>query len=177
MEWYKQRFVNHRDWIIENMQFLNLSALEFTLLMIIDFYNQHNILITLEKLSQKMNLNSTDVDKLLSVLVSKKYLAIKVVDNKIIFDLEGLFQVDVAAQQDVLDSSLFELFEEEFNRPLSNNELMILSDLAKKYDQTLIIYALKEALMYQKSSLPYIVKILSDWEQRMIDQNKIKEKR
>ncbi len=44
------------------------------------------------------------------------------------------------------DQSLFDLFESEFGRPLSQMELQRMADWLKDYEQKLICYALREAL-------------------------------
>lgn len=62
--------------------------------------------------------------------------------------------------------TLFELFETEFKRPLTQVELMRLSDWSREYDQQLIIYALREASINKASSFNYIDKILCEWKRK-----------
>lgn len=63
-----------------------------------------------------------------------------------------------------LPPNLFELFETEFARPLSQREFQLLSDWSELYDEKLISYALREAVIYEKRSFDYIERILSDWQ-------------
>ena len=64
------------------------------------------------------------------------------------------------------DQSLFDVFEREFARPLSQLELQRMSEWMGKYDQRLILYALREALLYDKRSFDYIERILAEWKKR-----------
>lgn len=62
--------------------------------------------------------------------------------------------------------TLFELFETEFKRPLTQVELVRLSDWSREYDQQLIIYALREAAINEAYSFNYIDKILCEWKRK-----------
>ena len=53
MKWYEQKFVNHRDWMLDNCQLLGLDSNELVLAMMIDFFNEHNEPISMEALHQK----------------------------------------------------------------------------------------------------------------------------
>lgn len=64
------------------------------------------------------------------------------------------------------DESLFDVFEMEFGRPLSQMELQRMSDWIENYDQKLIQYALREAIMFDKKSFDYIERILIEWKNR-----------
>ena len=58
---------------------------------------------------------------------------------------------------------MFDLFESEFGRPLSQTELQRMSDWLENYDQKLIGYALREAVTYDRKSFDYIDRILVEW--------------
>ena len=77
--------------------------------------------------------------------------------------LDGLFELEVEAIESELDSSLFNLFEKEFKRPLTQKEMETVSDWIKRIDSNLIIEALRYASMYKKVKLSYIDKILKNW--------------
>lgn len=64
------------------------------------------------------------------------------------------------------DQSLFDVYESEFARPLSQIELQRMSDWMSQYDQKLILYALREAVLYDKRSFDYIERILMEWKKR-----------
>lgn len=175
MKWYEQKYVSHRDWILDNLQLLGMSSEETVLVLLIDFMNEHHENITMEALSAKTGLSMEKTDEVISVLCAKKYLEIRVSSQSVRFLLNGLFETDTARDERILDSSLFDIFETEFKRPLTNNEMQKISDWNKTTDKKLIIYALREASAYQKMSLPYIEKILSEWKEKGITVQNLEE--
>ena len=62
-----------------------------------------------------------------------------------------------------MDRSLFDTFESEFGRPLSEREMEKLNEWVKSTHKKLIIYALRQASLDEKLSFPYIDKIISNW--------------
>lgn len=66
----------------------------------------------------------------------------------------------------LFDCSLIELFEQEFARTISSIECQRLSDWSEQYGDTLVRYALREALMYHAKNFDYIDRILLAWEQK-----------
>lgn len=163
MKWYEQNFVNRRDWILDHLELLGLDANETILVLLIDFFNEHNIPVTMEILHKKTGLTVEQVDQSISTLCAKKYLEIRASAKKVRFILNGLFDTDTARSERVLDSSLFDTFETEFGRPLSNMEMTKISDWNRTTDKKLILYALRQASAYQHLSINYIDKILNDW--------------
>ncbi|MBQ7993552.1 MAG: DnaD domain protein [Solobacterium sp.] len=163
MKWYEQNFVNRRDWILDHLELLGLDANETILVLLIDFFNEHNIPVTMEILHKKTGLTMEQVDQSISTLCAKKYLEIRASAKKVRFILNGLFDTDTARSERVLDSSLFDTFETEFGRPLSNMEMTKISDWNRTTDKKLILYALRQASAYQHLSINYIDKILNDW--------------
>lgn len=69
-------------------------------------------------------------------------------------------------QKGLFDCNLIELFEQEFARTISSIECQRLADWSEKYGDTLVRYALREALMYQTKNFDYIDRILLAWEQK-----------
>jgi DNA replication protein len=163
MKWYEQNFVNRRDWILDHLELLGLEADETVLVLLIDFFNEHNIPVTMEILHKKTGLTMDQVDQSISTLCAKKYLEIRASAKKVRFILNGLFETDTARSERVLDSSLFDTFETEFGRPLSNMEMTKISDWNRTTDKKLILYALRQVSAYQHLSINYIDKILNDW--------------
>ena len=166
MKWYTQKYVNRRDWILDNLEFLKLSPSETAIVLLIDFFNANNIDITIELLSKKTDLSLEEVNKVLGVLFAKKYLIIEAKNKKAKFNLNNLFEIDVAQTEFVLDSSLFQIFENEFKRPLNHNEMEKISDWARFKDKSLILNALKEASIYKKLSISYVEKVLKTLEEK-----------
>lgn len=167
-QWWKAAYVNTREWILDHYEEFNLSAQEGIVVLMIDFFNANGKLLTLESLAKQCNMSLDDVDRVLNILCAKRYLSIKVKANAVEFDLSGLYSAENENQPDLCSGSVFDLFESEFSRPLSNAELQRLSEWVMKYDEKLVIYALREALMYQKLSFNYINKILIEWEKKGI---------
>ena len=60
------------------------------------------------------------------------------------------------------------MFETEFGRPLSQNEMKKISEWNHMYDKQMIIYALRTASAYQKMNLAYIDKILCNWREKNV---------
>lgn len=163
MKWYEQNFVNHRDWILDHLDLLGLDAKEAVVVLLIDFLNEHRYPITLDLLSKKSGFSEEELNEVLSVLTAKKYLTIKASAKEILFNINGLFETNTARDEAVMDASLFDVFESEFGRPLSQLEMEKISEWNRTMDKKLILYALREASAYQKKSFAYIDKILSDW--------------
>lgn len=162
MKWYQQSYVNRRDWILENLENLKLNNQEVIVLLLIDHANSNNRHITLDYLASKLNVEVSQVDKILSVLCTKKYLSIKVNGKQIVFDLSGLFEVEKPVDYQVA-TSIYDLFEQEFGRPLTKVELEKVNEWQQQYTQEQIIYGLRQSSMYQKLNLAYIQKVLEKY--------------
>ena len=159
MKWYEQRFVSRRDWVIEHQEYLGLSEKEFMIVLMIDFMSEHRIPISIDALAQKTCMPAKEVDETVSLLCAKKYL-------------------DIRASGKRIDRSVFDLFESELKRPLTQKDMERISDWNRTYEKRMIILALREASMYQKVSIPYIDSILREWTKKnytseMIEQGKV----
>lgn len=163
MKWYEQNFVNRRDWILDHLDLLGLDANETILVLLIDFMNEHHIPVSLEILRKKTGLSMEEVDKTVSTLCARRYLEIRASAREVRFLLNGLFETDTARSERILDSSLFDTFETEFGRPLSNQEMTKISDWNRTTDKKMILYALRQASAYRHLSISYIDKILETW--------------
>lgn len=163
MKWYEQKYVNHRDWILDHLEFLGLSSDETIIVLLIDFMNQNHEEITMEALRRKTGQSMDELDRVISVLCAKKYLEIKASSRQVRFLLDGLFETDTARDEKIMDASLFDAFESELARPLSSKEMERISEWNRTTDKKLILYALREASAYQKLSLNYIERILNEW--------------
>lgn len=163
MKWYEQKFVNHRDWILDHLDLLGLDAKETVVVLLIDFFNEHHDAISMDLLAKRSSLSEVELNEVLSVLTAKKYLTIKANTKEVRFDINGLFETDTARDEAVLDSSLYDVFESEFGRPLNTIEMQKISEWNRTIDKKLIMLALREASAYQKKNFAYIDKVLSDW--------------
>ena len=162
-KWYEQNYVSHRDWILDNMENLGLDCNEVVLVLLIDFMNEHHQEIDLEGLSNKLNKSQDELDRVLSTLCARSYLSIFPTSNGSKWSLNGLFEADRERSVKVMDRSLFDTFESEFGRPLSEREMEKLNEWVKSTHKKLIIYALRQASLDEKLSFPYIDKIISNW--------------
>ena len=163
MKWYEQNYINRRDWVLDHLELLGLDGNETMIVLLIDFMNEHRIPVSLDSLHKKTGLNEEEINRIISSLCARKYLEIRGSAKSVRFLLNGLYETDIARDQRILDKSLFDVFETEFGRPLSNRELEKLSDWNKVTDKKLILYALREASAYQALNMNYIDKILKDW--------------
>lgn len=171
-QFWQESYFNRKNWLMENIVSLNLSEREFMLLMLISFFSEQNRLITTESLSAHSNLSIQDVDDCLSQLCMKQYLQVTFTNGVMSFNMNGIFQ---QKDKDTDALPIFQTFEQEFGRPLTQKELMMLSEWIRKYDNELIIYALREAAIYRKLNIKYIDTILSRWEKQGITVEKLVE--
>jgi len=171
-QFWQESYFNRKNWLMENIVSLNLSEREFMLLMLITLFMEQNRLITTESLSAHSNLSIQDVDDCLSQLCLKQYLQVTFTNGIMSFNMDGIFQ---QKEKDVDALPIFQTFEQEFGRPLTQKELMMLSEWIRKYDNELIIYALREAAIYRKLNIKYIDTILSRWEKQGITVEKLVE--
>ena len=166
MQWYQERFVSHRDWILDHLELLDLSAQEAILVLVIDFNNEKRIPVTMESLAAKTKMKKEEVDEAVSLLCARKYLEIKVSRSGVVWSLDGLFEADTAKEAGLMDASLFDAFETEFGRTLNPREMEKISEWNRTIDKRLILYALRQASAYQQLSIAYVDKILSDWQKK-----------
>lgn len=164
-DWWKERFINKRDWVLDHLEELAVNSDEVMTILLIDFMNQHQITITHGILAHKLKMEADVIDDILSKLTAKGYLQLEFKDGKIRFAIDGIFE-EQKDQAITFDESLFELFETEFARPLSQMELQRMADWLNTYDQKMIAYALREALTYEHKSFDYIETILESWKNR-----------
>ena len=160
MKWYEQSFINRRDWILENLEYLGLSAKEVLIVLLIDFCNEHRIEITTELMARKTGMSSAEVEETITLLCARRYMEIRASGKRVRFVLNGLFEVDTERDRADGDQSLFGLFESEFGRPLSQKEAQRISDWNRTYEHKMIVEALREASTYQKMNFAYIESIL-----------------
>lgn len=173
MKWYQENYVSHRDWVLDHLDRLGMSPAETELVLLIDFMNEKGMTVTIPDLCRKTGMSEEEVSSVISVLCSKKYLDIRAGKKNIRWVLDGLFETDTAREEMVIDRSLFDLFEEEFGRTLSPDEMEKINDWSRQADKKLIIFALREASAYGKLSFAYIDKILHAWKEKGITADKI----
>lgn len=168
MNLFGQPFFNRRNWILENLEELDLTLEESLVVLLIDYFNEFNRSVDIMSLAKKLNMDGAHVDQILNQLMLKGYLKMEAVNRRMVYQLEGLYLHTENAKPCDTNSyrSLFELYEQEFKRPLSQKESESISEWISLYDLKLIEYALREAIIYDKMSFAYIDTILRSWKER-----------
>lgn len=156
--WWKKNYINRRDWLLENIAILDITPVEFILLQIIDYNNSNQQELTMEQLVSQSGIDPDLVNGAIASLNKRHYLALKAVGNQVMFNIDGIFQD--REQTQIVNKDIFNIFENEFGRLLSQDDLSTLSRWTQRYSEALIIDALKEAIIMQKLSMQYINGIL-----------------
>lgn len=172
--WWKETYVNRRNWILQNFKEINVSVDEGMLLLMLDYMIEQKMVVDIKTLAAAINSDVTHVDQWLSTLISRGYLTVKTSSRKVEFDLDGLFE-SVGKKSVTINSDVFDVVENEFGRPLSQKELTLLNQWSRHYPDKLITYALREASIMGKLSMAYIDKILEGWKQKGITVEKLEE--
>ena len=159
---------------IEEASKLNLSLAEFLLL--IYFENSDDLTFDLDKICSKLKIeeekileayNNLLINGIIS-LTSEKNAEGKRIDK---ISLDGFYEKVIETRKkeknQKLKNDIFSTFESEFRRPLSGMEIEVIKSwLEKKFDEDLILAALKEAIYNGATSIRYIDTILHEWNKK-----------
>lgn len=156
--WWTKPYINRRDWILENLGVLNLSAHQVVILLLIDYMNTNNLPIDPKILADRSGFDEKKVDEVMQKLAAQNILMIKPSANQFHFSIDNLFEEGL--RYEYVDENIFEVFESELARPLSQQELERLNSWLGMYSQDEIISALRTAIVYKKVSFPYMNSIL-----------------
>lgn len=157
-----KRYFNRKNWILEENYRLDLTALETLVLLNIEHFNEFNLAIDLNQLSNACNTSTNEIDKAITQLIYNGYLKIEMTQDNVVYNTDGLYDKVTHIDQEVT-SDILEIFEGEFKRPLSTNEIDKINYWLSQLDHAFLIHALREAVIYRKVSFPYIERILLDW--------------
>ena len=174
-KWYQEPFFDSSSWIMENLEALNLSSDEALVVLIINYMNEKHQKISMDVLSRRSGLSHEKLDQVITLLCAKKYLDIKPYAKTVAFSLNGLFETEISKRETAAVLPLYDVFETEFGRPLTQSEMTLLSDWMKQMDSQLILYALKEASIYRSLNFNYISRILQDWAEKGYTKEMIEE--
>jgi DNA replication protein len=164
--------------LVLNYAKLNLSEAELVLILLINYFVNNHRQVTLQLLAEHMALPKDKIDKLLNDLHHKGIITFnKYANNNI--DVSNIFSQIVALntkekinehnQKKIQDTkNIISTFEKEFNKQLSPMEKETIREWHATYNDEIIIYALKEAVMANVLSLRYIEKIILD-QQRVLN--------
>lgn len=160
---YQENYFSRRNWILDKMPELNLTATQAMVLLMIDYKNEFRLPVSIETLSESLNMEAALTDRTVTELCQQGYLKITSTSRRINFDISGTFE---QRQENTVSQDIFETFETEFSRPLSQKETVMIAEWMKKYDEPTILKALREAIKYRKASVEYIDRILVNGEGR-----------
>lgn len=156
--WWTKSYINRRDWILENLGVLNLTSHQTVILLLIDYMNVNHLDITPVELSKRTGFESEKVDEVLHDLARQNILEITPSSTSFVFSIDNLFQEGL--RYEYVNETIFEVFENELARPLSQKELERLNSWLGMYSQDEIVSALRTAIVYKKVSFPYMNSIL-----------------
>lgn len=159
-KWYEENYVSRRDWMLDNLNRLPVSLEQAVILLMIDFDAQNGRPISLEALSQQTGLSLQQVDKAVSDLNRRGYLKITTKSRRIIFDISGIFEWE---EEKSVSQDVFQIFETEFGRVLSQMETTQIADWLSEYGEETVLDALREASIQKKVEIRYINRILANW--------------
>lgn len=160
--------------LLENYKKLNLSEVEVTTLLMVDFLIEDGTsFVTADLLALKMSLDVKEIDKVLAGLLVKGFLEYRADWNQTVTSLNPLkdklikeFQLKINKEDKNL-GNLYKAFETSYKRTLSSVEVNKIKEwVAFGYSEDTIINALKEALSSNKKSLRSVDKILLNWAAR-----------
>lgn len=160
-KWFEQDYIDKRIWLLDHMGALKLNAEEALTALLLVHFNDLDRPINLESLSKSSGLSTEKVDKAIAGLSRKGFLSIRINGVDVKYLIDGLFEEKTILTN---DADLIDLYQKEFKRTLSSTEIDKLNDWLTRMDRTFLVYALREALMYNKVNFSYIDRILAQWQ-------------
>ncbi|MGX7058814.1 DnaD domain-containing protein [Vagococcus humatus] len=164
---------------------IGLSSEEFLLyLQLLNYQQQGKEFPDLREISQNMGLSSEEGFALVESLLNQRFIRLVTYQNSEgkttdSYDLSPVFQLieerikaekhqDQVTEERLKISQLYQLFEQEFARPLSPMEFETIQCWLEEdqYMPDLIVLALKEASLNQVYNFKYIDRILLNWERK-----------
>ena len=162
--------------IFNNYKRLNINEDELIILIfIMDLGNK--IKYNPDIFVNELNMDKLKVMEIISNLNDKNILSIEMIKNgrkneeyislDILYDKLLNIVIDNKEDNEVINDSIFNVFEDEMGRLLSVMEIEIIKEWISTYkNEELIILALKEAVINGANSLRYIDSILNDWNKK-----------
>ncbi len=156
-------YIIKADWILDHMIQLDLDTQETLVLLILENHIRLQKHIDPKLLANQTNLSIKEFDSNLTSLIQKGYIKINITEQRVSYELQNII-FDIESTQDLSDSTdILDLFEREFKRPLSNNEINKLNDWLMKVGHGFLEHALREAVIYNAVKFEYIDRILINW--------------
>ncbi len=147
-------------YILMKISDLNLSSQEVLVVLSILILQEQGSLVSVETLVKQTNLDNKEVDDIITLLASKRYLEVVVTNGHVNFSVDNIFGLKEEVNIDVKD--IFKIFEDEFSRILNQRELVRLNEWTKVYTREEILDGLRSASIMSKLDFNYINKILEN---------------
>ena len=158
--WWKRSFIDRRTYLLEIFQTTTFSDSDMMLILMMDLLNEQSDNVTIEELANALKRNAMEILEALNRLSTEGWITINVTSKSFSYSLDPIFELKPVKD---ISQTLFDKFEEQMARPLTSTELNRLGNWMQEYDEEMIEAALREAVIYQKLSFPYINKILETW--------------
>lgn len=155
---FNEVYFNRRDWLIEKYDALKLNPQQLLLMLTIDVANQKGLNITLDYLKDKTKFTLEQLNQMIEQLIALKYLEITPKRNKIVFNIQGVFQRET--EYGNVEDDFLKVLQKEFGRLLSQNELIKLNELSQKYSKQQLEYALRQTILYKSFSIEYMERVI-----------------
>jgi len=159
---WDKRYFDRKNWILEENYRLDIKPIETLVLLNIEHFNLYDLPIDLSQLAYVCHSNQAEIDQSLTLLIQKGYLKIEMIQDKVIYNTDALYQ-QTNLKQDESTNNIVEIYENEFKRPLSASELDKLNYWLTQVEYAFLIHALREAVIYRKLNFNYIDRILMQW--------------
>lgn len=157
--------------IIPKELFYNYKKLDINeqeLLILIFLINNDEVFNPL-LISTSLNIDLNNVMKIINNLITKNIIEIETLKDKKfkeIINLNKLYQklALVITNETKKDTKeLYSIFEKELGRTLAPSELTLIAEFKENYDEELILFALKNAIINGARNLRYIDSTLKNW--------------
>ena len=158
--WWKNNFIDRRTYLLEQFKNTTFSDSDMMLILMMDLLNDTCDSVTIKDLSEALKRSDTQILEDLDRLANEGWITIDVTSKTFTFSLDPIFEAKPVKE---ISNTLFDKFEEQMSRPLTSTEMNMLGSWMQIYDDVMIEAALREAVIYQKLSFPYINKILENW--------------
>ena len=158
--WWKRSFIDRRTYLLEIFESTAFSDSDMMLILMMDLLNEQSDNVTIEELGKALKRNDAEILEALNRLSTEGWITINVTSKSFSYSLDPIFELKPVKD---ISQTLFDKFEEQMARPLTSTELNKLGNWMQLYEEDMIEAALREAVIYQKLSFPYINKILETW--------------
>ncbi|MDD2203040.1 MAG: DnaD domain protein [Bacilli bacterium] len=174
IEAMKMKSIHIPLYLVRNYKALKINEKE---LLIISVLMESSDVIDYAKMAEYLNIPEQDVLLSLNNIQEKGLLEIKLVKNDdgvmeehvSIDNLYNKLALNLIGEESTVETNIYEKFEHEFGRTLSSMEYEIISGwLESRYNEEVIIEALREAVYNGASNLRYIDRILYEWNKKGI---------